>query len=184
MNSGVIASRYAKALLKYVQEAGTGERVYSQVGILVSRMEEIDALREVIEKHEELSDERRVGILSDVAGGPLDDALERFIRLVSSHRRLYLFVRMLHSFLSQYREAGGIKMGKIVTACTAEGLKERLESAFSSSTGFSVRLSEEIRPEIIGGFIFELEDYRLDASVQTAFRRISSQLIEKNNRIV
>lgn len=184
MNSGVIASRYAKALLKYVQDAGTGEKVYSQVELLVIRMEEIGRLKDVIENHDELSDERRIGILSDAAGGLLDDALVRFVRLVSSHRRLCLFVRMLHSFLSQYRQTNGIKLGKIITAFPAEGLREKLESAFSSRTGFSVRLSEEIRPEIIGGFVFELEDYRLDASVEKAFRRIGSQLIEKNNRIV
>ena len=43
---------------------------------------------------------------------------------------------------------------------------------------------EKIDPEILGGFVFEMDGYRLDASVESQFRRIRRQLIEKNNRIV
>lgn len=184
MNSGIVASRYARALLKYVQEAGTWERVYSQVCVLVLRIEEIGLLKDIMEKHMDISDSRRVEILSSALGEPLDESLVRFVRLVSRQGRLGFFVRMLYSFISQYRQEYGIKVGRLITAAPVAGLKERLETVFGSRTGSSVILSEEIRPEIMGGFVFELDGYRMDASVGTAFRRIRKQLIEKNNRIV
>jgi F-type H+-transporting ATPase subunit delta len=41
-----------------------------------------------------------------------------------------------------------------------------------------------VDPKILGGFIFEIDDYRLDASVATQFEKIKKQFIEKNKRIV
>ena len=51
MNTGVIASRYAKALLSYVTEAGAGEKVYSQACALVHIMKTLPQLKEYILKH-------------------------------------------------------------------------------------------------------------------------------------
>ena len=47
-----------------------------------------------------------------------------------------------------------------------------------------MQLEEKVDPDIIGGFIFELDGYRLDASVENHLSRIRRQLVEKNNRIV
>ena len=77
-----------------------------------------------------------------------------------------------------------IKVGRVVTAAPVDGLKERLEQLFHQRTGAEVQIVEKISPEILGGFVFEMDGYRLDASVESQFRRIRRQLIEKNNRIV
>jgi F-type H+-transporting ATPase subunit delta len=71
-----------------------------------------------------------------------------------------------------------------VCAAPVDGLKERLELLFHERTGADIQLEEKINPDILGGFIFEMDGYRLDASVETQFRMIRRQLIEKNNRIV
>ena len=55
MNTGIVASRYAKSLLKYVQENGTGENVYSQACTLVAYMAELHQLRLIIEDSSEVS---------------------------------------------------------------------------------------------------------------------------------
>lgn len=184
MNSGVIASRYAKALLKYVQESGGGDKVYSQTCILGLRLMEIRQLRDFVENHGEISMERKTELLKSALGEELAPELLDFLRLVSSRRRMEFFSRMLYSFIAQYRVANNIKVGRVVTAAPVDGLKERLETLFHEKTGADIQIHEKISPEILGGFIFEMDGYRLDASVETQFRRIRNQLIEKNNRIV
>ena len=77
-----------------------------------------------------------------------------------------------------------MKLGTLVTALPADGLKEKMEALFRQRTGADVQLEMKVDPEILGGFIFELDDLRLDASVASRFREIRRQLIEKNNRIV
>ena len=39
-------------------------------------------------------------------------------------------------------------------------------------------------PDLVGGFVFDLEDYLLDASVRRQLDLIREQFIEKNRRII
>lgn len=184
MNSGVIASRYATALLKFVQESGGGDKVYSQACVLGLRMMEIRQLREYLENHIELSKERKLELMRSSLGEDLAPELIDFVNLVTLRRRMEYFSRMLYSFIEQYRRACNIKVGRLVTAVKVDGLKERLEALFHERTGAEVQIMEKVNPEILGGFVFEMDGCMLDASVENQLRRIRRQLIEKNNRIV
>ena len=52
------------------------------------------------------------------------------------------------------------------------------------NSGLRVVLETSVNPDIIGGFVFEIDDYILDASVRSSIEKIRRELIEKNNRIV
>ena len=43
---------------------------------------------------------------------------------------------------------------------------------------------EKVDPSIEGGFIFDINDFRLDASIATQLKRVKQQFIDKNRRIV
>ena len=184
MNSGVIASRYAKALLMYADESGSGDKVYSQACVLGLRLMEIRQLREFVENNGELPTESRLELLSSALGEDLAPELIEFVHLVTARRRMESFSRMLYAFIALYRAAHNIKVGRVVTAAPVQGLKKKLEELFHQRTGAEIQVVEKISPEILGGFIFEMDGYRLDASVANQFRRIRRQLIEKNNRLV
>lgn len=184
MNAGIIASRYARALLQYVQDSGGGDKVYSQACVIGLRMMEVRELKDFLEDHGELSVERKLELLQSSLGEEPAPELVAFVNLVASRRRMRFFSRMLYSFIAQYREANNIKVGRIIVASPVDGLKERMEALFHERTGAQIQLLEKVNPEILGGFIFEMDGYRLDASVENQFRRIRRQLIEKNNRIV
>lgn len=184
MNAGPVAYRYAKALLKYVQETRTGEKVYSQVSVLVLRMHEIRQLSDAVRKHPELSLESKKDILKAALGEPLTQGLDRFISLVHEKGRMDGFERMLYSFVEQYRAASAIKVGTLVTACPVSGLKERLQDLLSERTGATVFLNENIDPDILGGFVLRIDDLKMDASVEGQFRHLRRELVENTSRIV
>lgn len=184
MNAGIIASRYAEALLKFVQETRNGDKVYSQACVLVLRMDELTQLKSYICDQEGAGLEKKQELIETALGESMTSEMKRFLTLVAYKRRMPYFYRMLHSFIYRYRRQQGISVGSFITALPAEGLKERLEEVFSERLGTDIRLEMKVNPEIIGGFIFELEDLRLDASVESQFRTIRKRLIEKNNRIV
>ena len=181
MNTGPVAHRYAKALLKYVQEAETGEKVYSQVGMLVARMHGIQQLKDVLQKHPELPLDRKLEILDSALGEPASHELKRFVKLVDANGRMEYLERMLYSFLEQYREANAIKVGRVVTACPVPGLRDRLQSILSEMTAASVYIDEEVDPSLIGGFVLNIDDLRMDASVEGQFRRLRQELISLTN---
>ena len=184
MNAGLIASRYAKAFLKYVQEAGSGEKVYAQVCRLVRVIEELPQLKEYLKDSSVGSLDKKVSLLSAALDSPIEAAIPVFLKMVTDNHRVEYFHRMLLSFIDQYRAANNIKVGRLVTAIPDAGLGDRLEQLLKDKTGAEVHLSEEVDPDIIGGFIFELDGCRMDASVESHLNRIRRQLIEKNNRLV
>ena len=184
MNIGIIASRYAKALLKYVQESGTGEKTYSQACVLVHLMVEVPQLAQYFADESDVTFERKLELMATALGEDAEQALVGFLRLVSDHHRTELFPRMLLAFIEQDRSANNIKVGRVVVASQEEGLRERLEALFREKTGGQVNLEEVVDPDIIGGFVFELDGIRLDASVEGYLARIRRQLVEKNTRIV
>ena len=184
MNTGPIAHRYAKALLKFVRETGAGEKVYSQACVLALRMQEYRQLADVIEKHPELPLVRKKEILEAALGESLSAELSRFVSLVHEHGRMDCFERMLYSFVEQYRSANAIKVGTLVTACPVIGLTERLQDILSERTGSTVLLEDELNPAILGGFVLKIDDLLMDASVEGHFRLLRRELIDNTNRIV
>ena len=184
MNSEVISSRYAKALLAYAAEAGVGNIVYSQTLVIVHIMQDVPQLMDIVLNHDEVALNKKIDLLSLAIGEPLADELVRFMQLVSSQRRMDKFHSMLLSYVSKYRQANNIKVGSLVTAVPEEALKERLESILSDRTDSKVQFSMTVDPELLGGFVFELDGYRLDASVRTRLDKIRQCLVDDNSRIV
>ena len=91
---------------------------------------------------------------------------------------------MTWSFIDQYRERKHILMGKLTTAVEAPDLVRHLEEIGSLKTDSTVEIKANIDPSIIGGYIIEIDGYRLDASVADQLRRVKRQFIDKNRRIV
>ena len=184
MNAGIIISRYAKAFLKYVQQTDSGETAYAQACTLVRVMGKLPQMVQYITDASDVTLEEKISLLSAAVGEDVDPSIVRFLKMVSANRREEYFPRMLHSFIEQYRSENNIKVGAIVMASPISGLGERLEQLFSEKTGAEVSLEERLDPDIMGGFIFELDGYRLDASVEGHLACIRRRLVEKNNRIV
>ena len=168
MNTGIIASRYAHALLRYVQETGEGERTVSQA----ARLER--ALADVPERIPEALDRE-----------PMTDALARFVRLVIDQGRMPLLRLMLHDFIDEWYRAQHILHASLKTVAPPDqALLDRITRLVRERTGCDLVITTTLDPGLIGGFVFEIEDYTLDASVARQLRRIRRQFIENNRRIV
>ena len=61
---------------------------------------------------------------------------------------------------------------------------DRIRKIVVESAGGTAEFATKVDPSIEGGFIFEINTYRLNASVADQMRRIKQQFIEKNRRIV
>lgn len=185
MNTGLVSYRYASALMKFVTETGNGEKVYGQVLTLSNSLSAVPELRALIDNPTAVPDFRKFSLLESALGGEkMAEELSRFIRLVMKNRRTRILRFILYSFISQYREAHRIKVSRLITAVPAPELEERLASEVRRRHGDTVIFEHRVDPEIIGGFIFEIDGYRLDASTASQLKSVRRQFIEKNRRIV
>ena len=84
MNTGVVAYRYGKALLKYVQERGTGEMVYRQVLLLVQRMSSYEQLKHILENRDDVPQQQKKELMAAAVEETLAPELASFADLVHS----------------------------------------------------------------------------------------------------
>ena len=184
MNAGVIAQRYATALLKYVKETQNEKLVYDQVCLLVQSIIDVPQFRDALEHNPDLSHENRLALMRTALNADVCDELCRFMRLVESHSRMEFFSRMLIVFIDKYRKSRNIRVGTLITAVMQDGHQKRLEELISAGSGGTVNLSSMVDDSLIGGFVLQVDDLRMDASVSGQFQRIRSALVENDNRII
>lgn len=185
MDDGIIASRYADALLKYVLENGDGEAVCAQAMLLEKSLSELPDLAMILETPEEIPDDAKIGLIASAVGGKMEDGFERFVRMVFENRRVPLLKMMLRDFIIRYQRSQGKVKGhlRVVTA-PPESLLEKLRSLVKAKTGLDAEIETTIDPSLIGGFVFDIDDYLIDASIVRQLDRIRAQFVDNNRRIV
>ena len=146
MNTGILATRYANALLRYTEETGGGERVCAQVRRLLEHPQEDP--------------------------GPLEPELERLVRLLVRNGRLEDVRFVFRSFIGMYYRSRGIEVARLTTVVPAEGLERKLRSVLEKQLGCEVLLETHIDPDLLGGFTLEIGDYLLDGSVRRQIEAI------------
>lgn len=165
MNTGVVSMRYAKALLAYAKAQKVEDRVYEEVKTLAGHYVSLPDLRRAIE-NPVLDMQSKCDLLREASGGKdVSQELMRFFNLVLDERREKFLQFMLWSYIDLYREDKNILVGKLTTAIESKRLEEHLVDLVGSRTQGKVEMETHIDPELIGGYIIELEGYRLDASV-------------------
>ena len=186
MDIGVIAKRYAKALLLFAQEQKAEDTVYQEVLQFIDSYGKVEQLATVL-GNPLLPAEQKEQVICQAASIEVSPVFRKFATLVVAHRRESFMLFIAYSYVSLYRELKHISIGKLITAVPAsESVANRLEKLIEqrSQNSVDVVLETKVDPNILGGFIFQLDDLRLDASVSSQFEQIKKQFIEKNKRII
>ena len=184
MNVGIVISRYARALLKYVTETGDAEAVCAQAQKLSGVLTEVPDL-EMVLGSDQVNLSKKQSLLETACGAPLEDALLRLTALLEKNGRLAYLRFVLVDFVRSYRRSRGIRTA--VLRCVTEPSEEILDkfrSLVKAHTGEEADIRVVIDPDLIGGFVFDIDDWVMDGSVSHALEQIRVQFIEKNRRIV
>ena len=186
MEVGVLSMRYAKAMIEYAQEKGVEDRLYNEFFTLSHSFRVQPGLREVLD-NPVVSVKDKLALICTAADGNGESSREfvRFITLVLRNRREgYLqFISLM--YLDLYRKLKHIGVGKLITAVPVDKETEnRIRSAAAHILHAQMELDTVIDPSIEGGFIFDINDYRLDASIATQLKRVKQPFIDKNRRLV
>ena len=184
MNTGAISMRYARALLMFANEAGVAAKVYQESLTLRKSFRQVAELRRVMELPV-MTRAQKFSVLVQAAGGEITKQLQKFLELVLDEKREKFLVGINQAFIDLYRKQEKIRVGKLTTAVPiAPEEVERIRQMVVKNAGGTAEFTTKVDPSIEGGFIFEINTYRLNASVADQMRRIKQQFIEKNRRIV
>ena len=186
MNRSIVITRYALALVKYCQETSQGEVVCSEAETLEKALHTVPELRRMVTAADDVvSPFDKKKLLQTALGNRMSPELSRFLTLLNKNGRMDLVEDILRDFVTIYRRGIGIRKAHLVTATEpSERLMQRLKDLVKQKTGDDVIIEVEVDPSIIGGFVFDIDEYLMDASVKHQLDRIRQQYIEKNRRII
>ena len=186
MNRSIVISRYATALVKYVGEEGCGEAVCSEAERLRSALQNAPGLQEMLSSSDDVvSAEDKKKLLVSALGGSVSEQMDRYLDLLVRSGRTDMTADILRSFTDAYYRARGVRKAHLtaVSEPSAEFL-ESLRELVRHKTGDDVRIEVDVDPGLIGGFVFDIDDYLLDGSVRRQLELIREKFIEWNKRII
>jgi F-type H+-transporting ATPase subunit delta len=178
MNTGIIADRYAKALLLFAEENKDSDTVYREMIALRDCFAEQPLFRKAVENPVETADNKRDLILT--AAAVSSKSLPLFVGLLTENNRITLLRSIVLQFIQRYRQGRNIKEVKLITAApVSEEVKDKFRKLVSDTSGSAtVEFHETCDKDIIGGFILQFDSCRMDSSVRSRLKRIREALRE------
>ncbi|WP_346236530.1 ATP synthase F1 subunit delta [Niabella insulamsoli] len=178
-----LAYRYAKALLDIAVEKSQLDKVFADVqwlqAVCKSSSEFVNLLRSPIIKAD-----KKQKIVEAVAKDHVGEITSGFIRLLISKSRESHLPEMLNEFVVLYKKHNNINTVKLTTAVAiSDAVKQSIIAQVKKAAGVEkVELEEKVDPNIIGGFVLEMGDRMVDASIAYDLREVAKQF--KNNDFI
>jgi F-type H+-transporting ATPase subunit delta len=178
-----LAGRYAKSILDLSIEKGQLGEVYSDMlflqAVCRSSREFVSLLRSPVVKPD-----KKGKILDAILGGKISVLTMAFIKLLLHKERESVLPEIAPAFIDQYKTYKGIRTVKLTTAVAIdEDVKKAiLDKVQIGHDGQGVELDTAVREDLIGGFILEIGDRMIDASIAHELNDIRKQF--QNNDFI
>lgn len=171
-----IAVPYAKALFDFAIEKDAVERVYKDMQALTSLCKSNRDFLLML-KSPILKTEKKQKIFTAVFRNSLSEITLAYLKIITSKRRESLLPDMALAFVDLYKDYKGILTAYLKTAVpvTDEVRKKVLEIMKNQAKG-SIELVEEIREELIGGFVLQWKDRQYDASILNQINKMKQEM--------
>ncbi len=176
MQVGKIAVRYARALFLSAREQGILDDVRRDMELILAAVVDMEDIRNLLESPV-VDTRKKMDILVTLFGNRVGDLALDFLRLVTSNGREDYLAAICRQYIKLYKEEKGIKIARIETATPLiKEIREDMLALIASAFKAQIELQEQVKEDLIGGFVLRVEDQQLDASVKGKLRRIKKEL--------
>ncbi len=181
MNEGLIPRRYAKALYKYASEKGVEESVYGMMKNIEQCFSEMPTLQEALSNPFISVSDKEVLIITAARASEADSCLTDFLKLLAQNRRIDMMRGIAAAYVGIYRQSHNIHVVDVVSASELQPAEEsRLKQLIQSHLkGASMEYSHSVNPDLLGGFVVNIDNERLDASISNELKQLRLKLLSK-----
>ena len=178
-----LASRYAKSLIDLAIEKGQLEKVYADMqwlqAVCKSNRDFVNLLRSPI-----ITADAKRKIIAAVTTGNIGEITTAFNSLLISKGREGNLPEIVAAFIASYKEHKNIHTIKLTTATpVSDAVKKSIIEQVKKSAGFqNVEVEEKVDANLIGGFVLQIGDQLVDASIAYDLRAIAKQF--ENNDFI
>jgi F-type H+-transporting ATPase subunit delta len=181
MQNPRLAARYAKSLLDLSLEQNSLDTTYADMSVISSICHTNSDFVSIL-KSPVIKLDKKQAIVSAVTQQRIAGLSQQFINLLISKGREGVLPEIANSFIAQYKEYKQVKVVKLNSAsevpqATIAAIKEKLAQALP---GKKIEIEANVKPELIGGFVLEIGDQQIDASVAFDLKEISKQFLNND----
>lgn len=175
MKSTTAASRYAKALLELAIEQNKVEQVAGDMNYLLeANKETVDF--QLFLNSPVVNAEKKIAVFRELFG-QFEEVSLAFIQLITKNGRESFLPTIAESFDRQLKEHKGIVPVKLVTAAPLDAsVKAAILTKVEGTVKGQLEVTEVIDENIIGGFIIQIDDKQIDASISSQINKLKQRL--------
>lgn len=175
MNDSKISVRYAKALFNLANENNVVESVKNDVVLLNEVCSDVlfnDFLNSPI-----IPISKKVKIFEGIFKGKVHSYVFELLILMAKNRRESYLKMITLDFLKFYRDFYGIIEAELTTAVQiSEQSKSKIIAMLSNLLKGKVEIKNNVKTDLIGGFVLRIDDQQIDASVKTQLQNYRKEL--------
>jgi F-type H+-transporting ATPase subunit delta len=181
MQNPRLAGRYAKSLMDLAIERNELEAVHNDMMQLQHLFRNSRELVNVMRSPVIMPDKKQ-DVFKAVTQGRVSQLTSSFFDLLVRKNREPNFPEIVKAFIEQYKLHKNIQTVTLTTARPiSEELKQQIISKVESqSPGKNIELKTEVKEDIIGGFVLEMGDNLVDASIAYDLKAIRKQFLNND----
>ena len=181
MQNPRLASRYAKSLLDLAVEKNSLEDTLKDMQLLDSVCTASSDFQGML-RSPVINGDKKISIINAVLQDKLHTITKAFVNLLVNKGREAVLAEIAAAFIDQYKALKNIKTVKLTTATpVADNVKNNIVSKITRDLGnASVDIETAVDPELIGGFVLEMEDKLFDASVLRQLKDFKASVLDNS----
>ena len=165
MKDTKVASRYAKSLLDLSLERGELETVKSDMLVIYQTIKESRDLGLLL-TNPIVKTDKKITVIKAIFSGNISDLSFNFVELITKNKRENYIHAISEEFLNQYKVYKKILTAVITTTTGLDNnLRNKVLELIKKDSNQEIELIEKTDKTLIGGFILNIGDKRIDSSV-------------------
>jgi F-type H+-transporting ATPase subunit delta len=176
MNDSKISVRYCRAIFQSALENKILDKV-NQDMIFISEICKMPEMKEFLQSPI-IVPSKKEAIFHNILGDNVEHITLSLIDLIVQNGRETFIPAIVRNFIYETKKYKGITESVLTTAVRVDDkVKKQITDLISEVFKTKVELKENIDPEIVGGFILQVDDNYIDASIKNKLRKIKKELI-------
>ncbi|HZK94548.1 MAG TPA: ATP synthase F1 subunit delta [Prolixibacteraceae bacterium] len=181
MDEGKIAVRYAKALLGLAKEKQVEEAVKTDMEMIHQLFETMPGFDHVLTSPVIGGKEKRA-LFENVFAKKINALTYSFLMLLITNNREGYLKDITRNFHDTYRKEAGYKAAKLISAFEIDSATiDQFRALIRKLYKTEVDLTFNVDNTLIGGFVLQVEDQQIDASVAAKLKKLKRELLASRN---
>jgi F-type H+-transporting ATPase subunit delta len=178
MNNSKISIRYAKALFDLALDLKVLDKTNDDMLSIASVCKSNHDF-EVMLRSPVIHAEKKIRIIDQIFGNSFTKLSLSFLKLITHKRRESYISEIARHFTLLYKENQGITTVNVQSAFPMDDIsRKKLTGLLEKMTQHDIELLEEVKAELLGGFVITVKDVQYDISVANRIKKLKKEFDE------